>query len=102
MSETFEELNNAVKFLSGKYDELLDQIKSTNKSVQSQSTNIKRNTDDLKEINERYLQATSQIEDLSQYLRRDCLEITGIKKKECSTDAIVKSIGTAIGVPVSE
>jgi hypothetical protein len=57
---------------------------------------------DLKGVNQRSLQATSQIEELSQYLRRDCLEITGIKESsDCSAGAIVKSVGKAIGVPLS-
>ena len=74
MHNTFEELNNTVKFLSDKYDELLNQIKSTNENVQRQNVNIKSITNDLKEVYQRSLQAKSQIEELSQYLRRDCLE----------------------------
>jgi hypothetical protein len=48
-----------VKFLSDKYDELLNQIKSTNENVQCQNVNIKSITNDLKEVNQRSLQATS-------------------------------------------
>lgn len=44
-----------------------------------------------------------QIEELAQYIRRDCLEITGIKATATlSSDAIVHSVGKAIGVRLEE
>ena len=44
--------------------------------------------------------AMSQIEEIAQYVCRDCLEILGIKpSSECTCEKIVTSIGTVIGVP---
>ena len=43
----------------------------------------------------------SQIEELAQYVRRDCLEISGIEPTAtCMCEDIVTSIGKAIGVPM--
>ena len=43
------------------------------------------------------------MEEISQYLRRDCLEITGVAvNEECSAEAIAKSVGNVIGVPLQD
>ena len=45
-------------------------------------------------------EAMSQIEEIVQYVCRDCLEISGIKRSaECTCEKIVTSIGAVIGVP---
>ena len=44
--------------------------------------------------------AMSQIEEIAQYVCRDCLEILGIKPSaECTCEKIATSIGAVIGVP---
>ena len=45
----------------------------------------------------------SQMEELAQYVRRDCLEISGIEPiAACTCEDIVTSIGKAIGVPIAK
>ena len=47
--------------------------------------------------------AVKQAEDLAQYIRCDCLEIAGIAlNEELTCEGIVRSIGNAIGVAVSD
>ena len=43
------------------------------------------------------------VEDIAQYLRRDCLEITGvIANQDCPAEAIPKSVGNVFGVPLQD
>ena len=97
------DIDTAVKFLSGKYDALLNQLKEINKKVNSHATDIAKVKENLKEIEKLGYDTSSEVEQISQYLRRDCLEITGVAaNEECSAEAITKSIGDAIGVPLQD
>ena len=55
---------------------------------------------ELDKVKKRATDAMSQIEEIAQYVCRDCLGISGIKPSaECTCENIVTSIGTVIGVP---
>ena len=100
LSTNFEELNRAVKFLSAKYDKLLPQVQQINEKLHQHTQSIK---DELGKVKKSAADAMSQIEELSQYVRRDCLEISGIKpSSECTCENIVTSIGKAIDVPITK
>ena len=98
------DIDTAVNYLSEKYiDALLNQLKETNKKVNSHASDVAKVKENLKEIEKLAYNASSEVEQISQYLRRDCLEITGIATtEECSAEAIVKSIGDVIGVPLQD
>ena len=66
----------------------------------SEVNNIKK---DLMSMEERMANTSYEIEEVGQYLRRDCLEISGIKAtSDCSAESIVQSVGKAIDVSVNE
>ena len=97
------DIDTAVNFLSGKYDALLNQLKDTNRKVNSHASDVAKVKENLKEIEKLAYSASSEVEQIAQYLRRDCLEITGIAtNEECSAEAIIKSIGDVIGVPLQD
>ena len=97
------DIDTAVNFLSGKYDALLNQLKDTNRKVNSHASDVAKVKENLKEIEKLAYNASSEVEQIAQYLRRDCLEITGIAtNEECSAEAIIKSIGDVIGVPLKD
>ena len=49
------------------------------------------------------LKAMGETEEMAQYLRRDCLEISGVKSNaEFSSENIVESIGKVLNVSVTE
>ena len=78
-------------------------LKDTNRKVNSHASDVAKVKENLKKIEKLANNASSEVEQISQYLRRDCLEITGIATNaECSTEAIIKSIGDAIGVPLQD
>ena len=96
---SFEGLKNSVKFLSDKYDDLLKQIKSTNEKLTTHSTNINSIREDVVQVEKNALEALRQTEEMAQYLRRDCLEITGVKAiAERESSAIVQVVGKAMGI----
>ena len=103
LSANFEELNRAVKFLNAKYDKLLLQVQQVNEKLQQHTQSINAAKDELGKVKKSAADAMSQIEELSQYVRRDCLEISGIKPGgECTCENIVTSIGKAIDVPITK
>ena len=97
------EIDTAVKFLSGKYDALLNQLKDISKKVISHASDIAKVKEDLKTVEKLACDTTSEVEEIAQYLRRDCLEITGVAaNEECSAEAIIKSLGDVIGIPLQD
>lgn len=98
-------LNNieqTASYLSEKYDSLLDEYKTTNKKLHNQAKEVSLIKQDIKITDQRSVEAQYEIEELAQYIRRDCVEITGIyAKDEASSEAIVKAIGNHIGSPIS-
>ena len=84
------DIDSAVTFLSGKYDALLNQLKDTNRKINSHASDVAKVKENLKEIGKLAYSASSEVEQIAQYLRRDCLEITGIAtNEECSAEAII-------------
>ena len=80
LTSKLSEIDTTVKFLSGKYDALLNQLKDINKKVTSHTSDIANVKEDLK-ITEKLARGTSfEVEEIAQYLRRDCLEITELRQ----------------------
>ena len=110
MSTKFSELRTSVQLFPDKYDDLLKQIKQSNEKLCQQRTDLgKTNSEvnnikkDLTSMKERIANACYEIEELGQYFRRDCLQISGIKAtSDCSPQSIVQSVGKAIDVLVKE
>ena len=74
-----------------------------NDNDNSHASDVAKVKENLQEIEKLAYNASSEVEQISQYLRRDCLEITGIATNEdCSAEAIIKSIGDVIGVPLQD
>ena len=69
IEKSFSELEKSVKHFSAKYDELLKQVQRSNDRTASLSTDVKNLKEDMKQCKK----IGREIEDLSQYLRRDCL-----------------------------
>ena len=91
-------------------DDLLKQIKQSNEKLHQQRTDLSKTNfevnnikKDLMSMEERIANVSYEIEELGQCLRRDCLEMSGIKAtSDCSAESIVQSVGKAIDVSVNE
>ena len=82
-------------------DDLLKQIKQSNEKLHQQRTDLSKTNfevnnikKDLMSMEERIANVSYEIEELGQCLRRDCLEMSGIKAtSDCSAESIVQSVG---------
>ena len=90
-------------FISEKYDKLLEAIQTTKKQVQSMEKKIKDQGETTSHFQDNVYDNVTSLDAMQQYLRRDCLEITGIpvlpvdKPKE-----LVKELGSALGININE
>jgi len=78
LNRRFDELDKAQSFISKQYDTVLStvkDIKEYNENVKSQIQQIEENINNLGKDDYDFL---VQLDELEQYARRDCLEITGI------------------------
>ena len=94
----FQELRRLVDFVNDKYDDMLkQQLKQVNEKIQGQGSSLKQIRKDLDDERE------DGFENLAEYLRRDCLEISGVPASESYTcSQLVMAVGQAIGVQVKE
>ena len=103
LSNQLDEIDSTVKFLNAKYDELLNKIKNTNENVTRHGSNIANIKVNIKRVEKLATDTSVEVEEIAQYLRRDCLEITRVMANEdCSAEAIVTSVGNLIRVPLQE
>ena len=94
IEEKFSALQKSVDFVSSKYDELLKQIQGSNEKVVTLVSDVKNTKRDLTGVQKRALEVTKDVDDLAQYLRRDCIEISGLKPTESiSCTELVKAVG---------
>ena len=99
ISKTHDDLQTTVPFLSNKYDDQLTSFII----LYHQSNIIESLRKDLDESRKIANEAHMQTEELAQYIRRDCLEISGIApNEELSCEGVVRSVGNAIDVSVSD
>ena len=103
LNNGFQELKRLVDFVNGKYDDVLVQLKQANEKIQRQGTSLRQMRKDLEDATKRAQDAMNGFENLAEYLRRDCLEISGVPPSESYTcNQLVMAVGQAIGVQVKE
>ena len=89
LTAKFQKLCKIVKFLNDKYDELLPQVQKANVKLNQQAKSIDAVKVELDKVKKCATDAMSQIEEIAQFVRRDCLEISGIKPSAESTCEIL-------------
>ena len=93
---TLNELENSIKFLSAKYDKLMTQSQSSNEKQRKIEANLEAFKKNLISVEE-------ELDDFAQYLRRDCVEISGISATEnLSCEDIVTSLGEEMGLELDD
>ena len=103
LSNRFQELKRLVDFVNEKYNDILVQLKQANEKIQRQGTSLKKMQKDLDYATKQAHDAMNGFENLAEYLRRDCLEISGVPPSENYTcNQLVMAVGQAIGVQVKE
>ena len=103
LNNGFQEFKRLVDFVNRKYDDVLVQLKQANKKIQRQGTSLRQMRKDLDDATKQAQDAMNGFENLAEYLRRDCLEISGVPPSESYTcNQLVMAVGQAIGVQVKE
>ena len=102
IEEKFSELKSSVDYFSGKYDELL-KIQSSNDKTGKLTADVRIVKQDLSITQKRSVEAKKEIDELAQYLRRDCVEISGLKPNdEVDCFELVKTIGKEMGMDLGD
>ena len=103
LNNGFQELKRLVDFVNGKYDDVLVRLKQANEKIQRQGTSLRQMRKDLEDATKRAQDAMNGFENLAEYLRRDCLEISGVPPSESyMCNQLVMAIRQAVGVQVKE
>ena len=102
IEEKFSELKSSVNYFSGKYDEL-KKIQSSNDKTGKLTADVRIVKQDLSITQKRSVEAKKEIDELAQYLRRDCVEISGLKSNdEVDCFELVKTIGKEMGMDLRD
>ena len=99
IKKSFEELQKLVVFTSSQYDDLLFRITSCEKEnsmLNDENKILKSALGSLETSLKSLLKANNEQE---QYSRRECVEIRGVPEE--STNYLVKEVGRALGVEVT-
>ena len=92
-----------MEFLDQKYEDVLSQLRLANEKHMRQSRKLNELESAFENERKKNQEATANFESMAQYLRKDCLEISGIPLSEdYSTNDIVIAVGKAINVSVKE
>lgn len=103
LNTKFSKIEESQKFLSNKYDEFLNSLQTTKKLVSDQGQRITDSIARIKQIHDVNYNQDVAIDEIQQYQRRDCLEVTGIPMVPMEdTKSLVVELATAIGVEVYE
>lgn len=103
LEKKFEGILNEIQFMSDKYDLLLEKVQTSCKKISELAEVSNALKKDLKNTKDEVQNCISETDELAQYLRRDCLEISGMNTKdEAQCIEAVKSIAEALDVEVSQ
>ena len=79
MQENFKHLTTLYEYLSFKYDQPFEQSKYTNETIAGLIKSLKVIQIEITSNKDMALKAMGETAEMAQYLRRDCLEISGVK-----------------------
>ena len=86
------QLTTSLEFLSTKYDQLLEQTTTANEKMAGLNRSTKTIQADIKTNRDLVLGVKNEAEELAQYMRRDCLEVAGVKPNgEYNSEDIAKN-----------
>lgn len=97
LSRKCDEIEQSQNFISDQYDNVIQTLQSTNKAIQN-TEDIKVLHDQISTDGEILSTQEDQIDEIQQYLRRDCIEVTGIPvTRDENPKTIAMELGALIG-----
>ena len=101
MSKVMDSLTESISFMSDKFDSLIKRIDSLEmkyKDVESENKCLKASR-----LNQRVSEHEDEMNNVQQYMRRDCVEIAGIPQHMGeNTNHIVVKVGEVMGINLDE
>ena len=110
LNDRFQQIEESHSFLSGKYDAVIEsvratksQMKSTESKIEANEKRIKENEDLVARQGNALYDPECNIDQINQYLRQDCLEITGIPViPEDNPKLLAMKLSSLLGVELNE
>ena len=99
----FDETEKSQSFISKKYDTVISTIKDVKEHNEGVKSQIKEIKEDINKLGNDGFNVQVKLDELEQYARRDCLEITGIPVVPNDSPALlVKEMSEIMGVNLNE
>ena len=97
------QIEQSIQFLSDKDDSVVAIIQATKKQIAEVEAGVKEQADQIFELQEVDYEKDCTIDAIQQYLRRDCIQITGIPILPLDNPKqLVLELGSLIDVSISE
>lgn len=94
--QKIKELESSLSFLSNEYDTLISQVQSSNGKYNGLDKKVS-------DVHKSQFDLECSIDDLAQYLRRDCVEISGVQPTdELTCEDIIFSICNKMGLEIGK
>ena len=74
LTDRCNQIEKSIQFLSDKYDSLLAIIQSTKKQIAEVEAGVKEHVDQISKLQEADYEKDCTIDEIQQYLRRDCID----------------------------
>ena len=103
LKKRFYEIEKSQSFISQKYDTMISAIKDVKEHNEGVKSQIKEIKEDINKLGNDGFNVEVKLDELEQYARRDCLEITGIPVVTNDSPALlVKEMSEIMGVSLNE
>ena len=103
LSKRLDSIESSNQLISDKYDSVLKSMQLIKKKINDLNNWCKAEDDKINHLNGSVYDAETAIDSIQQYLRRDCLEISGIPILPLDSQAILtKEMGQLTGVTIDK
>ena len=103
LKKRFDEIEKSQNFILKKYDTVVSTIKDVKEHNEGVKSQIKEIKEDINKLGNERFNVEVKLDELEQYARRDCLEITGIPVVPNDSPALlVKEMSEIMGVNLNE
>ena len=103
LKKRFDEIEKSQSFISKKYDTVVSTIKDVKEHNEGVKSQIKEIKEDINKLGNDGFNVEVKLDELEQYARGDCLEITGIPVVPNDSPALlVKEMSEIMGVNLNE
>ena len=98
-----DEIEKSQKFLADQYDSIMTLLQTTKKQISGLEQSMNQNKTKIDQLEKLSNDQNAIIDDLQQYIRRDCIEVTGVPlSPDVNAKQIIVEIGQLMGMELTE